>query len=124
MKPDDIDVTTDPHTFDQAFRGCFGETLAQMSEVMLARASHEAGEGFTNSASQTAQQAVAFSRWASTDVHHYACGFAAQLLIDLGQVDSAISACFEVMEETDSEIRDRLFHNLNWLDHEAELAMR
>ena len=67
MKTGDIDVTTDPHTFDQAFRECFGESLAKMSEVLLARASHDAGKGFANSASQTAQQAVAFSRWESAD---------------------------------------------------------
>lgn len=119
MKPDDIDVTTDPHTFDQAFKGCFGETLAQMSEVMLARASHEASKGFANSASQTAQQAVVFSRWATADAHPYACGLAAQLLMDLGQVDTARKICHDGIENAGPEIRQNLIRLLEQINGES-----
>jgi len=116
MKPDNIDVTTDPHTFNEAFRNCFGESLAKMSDVLLARASHEAGEGFSHSASQTALQAVELSRWATADAHPYACGLAAQLLLDLGQVNTAEKICLEGLENARPEIRpdlERLLDQIN-----------
>ena len=116
MKPEDVEVTSDPISFDRAFRSCFGDALAEMSKVLLARASHEASEGFVNSATQSAQQSVIFSRWASANAHPYACGLAAQLLLDLDKVGLARKICLEGLESADQDIRpdlERLLDQIN-----------
>ncbi|GBE30545.1 MAG TPA: hypothetical protein ENH10_10895 [Bacteroidetes bacterium] len=114
-----IDITTDAFSFQQVFGEHFATPLAEMTEILFARASHEIETGFPHSACQTALQAVELSRWSNNPCRPYACGLAAQLLLDNGQVADARMICLQGMEIANPDVLSDLSRLLDIISGES-----